>query len=236
MLISRRIGFSKGFIPTRALFGLVCYNPLMFSLTLLATIIGFILAIMIHESAHAYVADQLGDPTARYEGRISLNPLRHIDMIGSIIVPGLLLLTGTGFVFGWAKPVPINPYNFRKPIRDRLLVALAGPVSNFLTACVFALVYRLLPGGTNLPTLFISIITINLVLMMFNLIPIPPLDGSAILPYVFKNNAGLLYSMERQGFMYLLGLLIIDSLTGGLILGVIVRLPVEFFLRIFLGG
>jgi len=207
----------------------------MLSLTIIATIIGFIVAIVVHESAHAYVADQLGDPTARIEGRISLNPIKHIDPVGTILIPGLLILTGTGFVFGWAKPVPINPYNFRKPVRDRLLVALAGPVSNFLTACIFAVAYRLVPGGTNLPTLFIAIITINLVLMMFNLIPIPPLDGSAILPYVFKNNAALLYSMERQGYMYLLGLLVIDSLTGSLILGVIVRLPVEFFLRIFLG-
>jgi Zn-dependent protease len=208
---------------------------IMISLTIIATIIGFVIAIVIHESAHGYVADLLGDSTARIAGRITLNPIKHIDPVGSILIPGLLLLTGTGFVFGWAKPVPVNPYNFRKPQRDRLLVALAGPVSNFLTACVFAAVYRFLPGGTNLPTLLIAIITINLVLMMFNLIPIPPLDGSAILPYVFKNNAGLLYSMERQGFMYLLGLLIIDNFTGGLILGVIVRLPVQFFLRIFLG-
>lgn len=213
----------------------MCYNLSMFTLTILATIIGFIVAIVIHESAHAYVADQLGDPTARIEGRISLNPIKHIDPVGTILIPGLLLLTGTGFVFGWAKPVPINPYNFKKPIRDRLLVALAGPVSNFLIACIFALIYRLAPGGTNLPTLYIAIITINLVLMMFNLIPIPPLDGSAILPYVFKNNAGLLYSMERQGYMYLLGLLVIDSLTNGMILGVIVHLPVQFFLRIFIG-
>lgn len=207
----------------------------MFTLTILATVIGFIIAIVIHESAHAYMADQLGDPTARIEGRISLNPIKHVDLIGSILVPGLLLLTGTGFVFGWAKPVPINPYNFKKPLRDRLLVALAGPVSNLLTACVFAVAYRLSGGNVGLLTLFSAVVAINLVLMMFNLIPIPPLDGSAILPYIFKNNAGLLYGMERQGYMYLLGLLIIDSLTNGMILGVIVHLPVQFFLRVLLG-
>ena len=211
----------------------------MISLTIVATIIGFIIAIVVHESAHAYVADQLGDPTAKHEGRISLNPINHIDLIGSIIVPGFLILssrlTGIPFVFGWAKPVPINPHNFRNPKRDQLLVALAGPISNFIVASIFAIGYRLAGNNAGLEVLFSAIITVNLWLMMFNLIPIPPLDGSAILPYVFKNNAALLYSIERQGYMYLLGLLIIDSLTNGMILGVLMRLPVQFFLRIFIG-
>lgn len=207
----------------------------MISLTLLATIFGFIIAIVIHESAHAFAADRLGDPTARIEGRISLNPIKHIDPVGTLLIPGLLLLSGTGFVFGWAKPVPVNPYNFRNPSRDRLLVALAGPASNLLLAVLFAFIYRMLSPGTNLPMLVASIVLINLILMMFNLIPIPPLDGSAILPLVFKNNAPLLYKLERQGFIYLLGLLIVDNLTGGAILGLLVRTPVEFLFRTLIG-
>lgn len=204
-------------------------------LGIIAMIVGFIIAIVVHESAHAYVANYLGDPTARIEGRISLNPIRHIDPVGSILVPGFLLLTGTGMIFGWAKPVPVNPYNFKNPKRDGLLVALAGPLSNFLLACIFSLGYRFLPEGTNLPTLFLAIIMINLVLMMFNLIPIPPLDGSAILPFIFKNNAGLLYRIESQGFFILFGFLLLDMVSNGLILNLIVRMPVNFLLRILVG-
>jgi len=205
-------------------------------LSIIALAIAFIIGIVVHESSHAYAADKLGDPTARVEGRVSLNPINHIDPIGTILLPAFLILTGTGFVFGWAKPVPVNPFNFRNPSRDRLLVALAGPLSNFVIAGIFALIARFLPiGNNNLPMLLLSIITVNLSLMMFNLIPLPPLDGSAIWPVIFPNNASFLYNIERQGFVYLLGFLILDSVTNGAILGLLVRTPVEFFLRLFLG-
>jgi Zn-dependent protease len=208
----------------------------MISLTVVAIVIGFALAIMVHESAHAYVADYLGDPTARLEGRISLNPLRHIDPIGSILVPGFLLLSQTGIIFGWAKPVPVNPFNFRNPTRDRLLVALAGPISNFLLGTFFAVTSRFLPTGSNFPMLFLYIAQVNFMLMMFNLIPIPPLDGSAVLPVLFKNSATLLYNMEKHGFIYLVGLLLLDSVTNGAILNFVVRVPVELFIRVFSGA
>jgi len=208
----------------------------MISLTIIAIVIGFALAIMVHESAHAYVADYLGDPTAKMAGRISLNPMRHIDPIGSILVPGLLMLSQAGIIFGWAKPVPINLYNFKNPTRDRLLVALAGPVSNFVLGAFFALLARFFPSGSNFPMLFLYISQVSFMLMMFNLIPIPPLDGSAVLPILFKNNAVLLYNMEKQGFIYLVGLLVIDSFTNGAIMNFVVRIPVEVFLRIFSGG
>jgi len=162
-------------------------------LSIIALAIAFIIGIVVHESSHAYAADKLGDPTARVEGRVSLNPINHIDPIGTILLPAFLILTGTGFVFGWAKPVPVNPFNFRNPSRDRLLVALAGPLSNFVIAGIFALIARFLPiGNNNLPMLLLSIITVNLSLMMFNLIPLPPLDGSAIWPVIFPNNASFL--------------------------------------------
>jgi len=208
----------------------------MISLSVIAIIIGFALAIMVHESSHAYVADYLGDPTARMEGRISLNPLRHIDPIGSILIPGLLLLSGTGIMFGWAKPVPINPFNLRNPSRDRFLVALAGPISNFVLGAIFAVLARFMPTSSNFPMLFLYIAQVNFMLMMFNLIPIPPLDGSAVLPLIFKNNAALLYNMEKQGFVYLVGLLILDSVTNGMIMNLIVRVPVEAFIKVFFGG
>jgi len=208
----------------------------MISLSIIAIIIGFALAIMVHESSHAYVADYLGDSTARLEGRISLNPLRHIDPIGSILVPGLLLLSQTGIIFGWAKPVPINPFNLKNPSRDRFLIALAGPISNFVLGAFFAVVARFLPSESNFPMLFLYIAQVNFMLMMFNLIPIPPLDGSAVLPLLFKNNAKLLYNMEKQGFVYLVGLLLLDSLTNGSIMNFIVRIPVESFIRLFSGS
>jgi Zn-dependent protease len=208
----------------------------MISLSIIAIIIGFVLAIMVHESAHAYVADYLGDPTARLAGRISLNPLHHIDPIGSILVPGLLLLSQTGIIFGWAKPVPINPYNFKNPTRDRLLVALAGPISNFVLGAFFAVLARFLPSGSNFPMLCLYIAQVNFMLMMFNLIPIPPLDGSAILPIIFKNSAAFLYNIEKQGFVYLIGLLLLDSFTNGAIFNLIVLVPVSLFIKIFSGG
>jgi len=202
----------------------------MISLSLIASIIGFVIAIVVHESAHAIAADRLGDPTAKYAGRVTLNPLRHIDPIGTVLVPMLLILSNTGFVFGWAKPVPVNPYNFRNPLKDKLLVALAGPVANFFTALIFSVFLKYVPTGSNIPMLLTSIITINLVLMMFNLIPIPPLDGSAILPFIFRGNASFLYWVENQSFTIIIIFLLLDSITGGAILNLIVRQPVMYLL------
>lgn len=208
----------------------------MDGLGILATAIAFLIAIVVHESAHALVADRLGDPTARALGRVSFNPLRHIDPIGTVLLPALMLLSGTGMVFGWAKPVPVNIYNFRNPVRGRLLTALAGPLSNLLTATVFALAARLLPSGTNLPSLFGTIVIINLVLMMFNLLPVPPLDGATILPYLLGGRDDIVAFLERQGFMLLLGLLVLDAVSGGRIFLYLVRLPVAVIGGALLGA
>lgn len=152
----------------------------MFILNLISNIyifIGFILALLIgitiHESAHAYVANKLGDGTAKAEGRISLNPLNHLDIWGSLF----LLFAG----FGWGKPVPINSHNLSNPKIDNLKISLAGPLSNLIVAILFGLLFRLLPLNEIVGTIFYMIIQINLTLMIFNLIPIPPLDGSNIL-------------------------------------------------------
>lgn len=181
-------------------------------------------AITVHEVAHGWVALKLGDRTAQMMGRLTLNPLKHIDPVGTILVPGILLLLG-GFVFGWAKPVPISYQNLNKPKTDMAWVALAGPMANLVMACIWAAVAKL---GLSLlqadiaigePMLYMGIagVLINAILMMLNLLPLPPLDGGRILvsllpgPLAWKVN-----QVEPYGFFILLALLYFGIL--GLIL------------------
>lgn len=147
------------------------------------SLIVLLFSIVIHEVSHGSVADSLGDPTARYSGRLTLNPLKHLDPFGSVILPLLLLLftAGQGPIFGWAKPVPINPYNFRNPSSDSAKVALAGPGSNILVALIFGLAIRFFSLPSAILTFFSIVVILNLLLAVFNLVPIPPLDGSYIL-------------------------------------------------------
>lgn len=168
-------------------------------------------SIVIHEIAHGAVAYSQGDPTAKYEGRLTLNPLKHLDPFGSVLVPLFLLVAtfGKGPIIGWAKPVPINPYNFKDKRWGDLKVALAGPGANFLIALFFGLLIRFL----NLPysssfLLFFSIIVIqNLLLCVFNLIPLPPLDGSWILFSLFpKKTAEIRGLLEQYGMIVLLAI------------------------------
>ena len=147
-------------------------------------IIVLILSIIIHEIAHGSVAYYLGDPTAKYSGRLTLNPLKHLDPIGSIILPLLLIVFKSPILFGYAKPVPINPRNFRDQRYGSLKVALAGPVSNLTIALFFGLILRFFSGLSAFPGLiemFSFIVYINILLAIFNLLPVPPLDGSHIL-------------------------------------------------------
>ena len=173
-----------------------------------------VFAITVHEVAHGWVAKKYGDNTASFLGRLTLNPVKHIDILGTIIIPGLLLLSFTGFIFGWAKPVPVDPRNFKNPKKDMAIVALAGPVANFLMAIAWALIARL---GViidldvlTLPMIYMGIagISINLVLGLINLIPIPPLDGSRIVTGLLPNKIAYQYNrFERFGFIFLLFLL-----------------------------
>lgn len=144
-----------------------------------------IMSVVVHEVSHGYTASVLGDQTARYAGRLTLNPLKHLDPIGSVVVPLVLIVLNTSFIFGWAKPVPINPYNFRNGRGGELIVSLAGPLSNIALAVLFGLLIRLSSVYGLFPDSFLSIavtvVLINLVLAIFNLIPIPPLDGSKVL-------------------------------------------------------
>lgn len=160
-------------------------------LTILSIII-LIVSVILHEVAHGYMADWLGDPTARMAGRLTLNPVKHIDPVGSIIVP--LITSLAGFTFGWAKPVPYNPYNLKDKRKGELLIALAGPASNLLIALIFGTVLRFVDVGAAAMAPFATIVSyivvINIVLAVFNLIPLPPLDGSKILFFFLPNQYG----------------------------------------------
>lgn len=176
-------------------------------------VLPLLFAITLHEVAHGWVARQMGDNTAKMLGRLTLNPLKHIDPVGTVIVPGILLMMG-GFIFGWAKPVPVNERNFHNPKRDMAIVALAGPAANLLMAIAWALIAR---AGIALGVEYVSVpliymgsagITINLVLMVLNLLPIPPLDGGRIAVGILPHRLAWQFSkIEPYGFVILIVLL-----------------------------
>lgn len=192
-------------------------------------IFGFLIlifSIIIHEVAHGWMADRLGDPTARMKGRLTLNPLPHIDPLMSILLPLLLIITGSPVVFGAAKPVPIDPFNFRNPRKDMGLVGLAGPGANLLLAVVAALLFKLFP----LPLLQL-VAFYNLLLAAFNLIPLPPLDGSRILGAILpKELTGFLDSLESVGIFILFFLLFFP--IGGFSLGFYIFSLVSFWMKL----
>lgn len=160
---------------------------------------------IIHEYAHGWMANRLGDPTARYAGRLTLNPRAHIDMWGTIFMPLLLLALSNGsFMFAYAKPVPYNPYNLKNQKWGPAMVGLAGPMANLLLATVFAFLIRVFPTAV-ISQFFYIIVLANVLLMVFNLVPIPPLDGSKILYAVLPDSAsGVRIFLERYGFILLL--------------------------------
>lgn len=174
-------------------------------------IIILILSIVLHEVAHGYAANWLGDPTARLAGRLSPNPILHIDPVGSILIPGMLYLSSAGFLFGWAKPVPYNPYNLRNQKWGESMVAVAGPLSNLLLAGIFAIIIRLaVPLGLTpeFIEMALTIVSINVLLALFNIIPLPPLDGSKVivpfLPFEIQQKyRALAFRLENMGFVAL---------------------------------
>lgn len=169
--------------------------------TQIAVIVALIISVVIHEMAHGYAANWLGDPTARLAGRLSPNPLVHLDPLMSVIVPGLLVITGSPFLFGAAKPVPYNPYNFTNQKWGEAIVAVAGPLSNVALAIIFAVLVRcsdLLGLSDTFVALSIKIIVLNIFLALFNLLPVPPLDGSKILPRFLPFSLAMKYEGLRH--------------------------------------
>jgi len=178
----------------------------IFWLTALAVSITF------HEFLHAWTANYLGDPTPKAAGRVSLNPIAHIDPIGTIVLPIIMALT-TGFVFGYAKPVPINPNNFKNYRLGQALTAIGGPLANLVLMLIFAGLYKLMPNAGYFSVFLVIMIELNVVLMVFNLLPVPPLDGSKIL-YAFLPFE-VIRKLEMYGPFILLPLII---LFGGAII------------------
>lgn len=193
--------------------------------TLLIWIIPVLFAITVHEFAHGFIASKLGDQTARMMGRLTLNPVKHIDPIGTILVPAALYFS-TGFIFGWAKPVPINASALRSPKQDMLWVAMAGPAANFIMAIIWLIVFIF---GHNFNSQFLITmgqvgIQINLILAVLNLLPLPPLDGGRVVSALLPNKLAYQYDqLEAYGLFILVGLLyfgifqhIIIPIVGGI--------------------
>lgn len=169
------------------------------------SLIIILFSVVIHEYMHGWMADYLGDSTARDAGRLTLNPIAHIDIWGSILMPALIFL-GTGLAFGYAKPVPFNPYNLRDQKYGSAKVAVAGPLANLITALFFGLILRFAPGLNIVMVSFLyAIVYTNLALMIFNLLPIPPLDGAKVIaPFLPYNLQMKLLQLEHYGFILVL--------------------------------
>jgi len=208
-------------------------NPDFAKLISTIAIIGMVFySIIIHEVSHAFAAFALGDDSAQRAGRLSFNPKKHIDIFGTVILPLLLYFTA-GFIYGYAKPVPFNPYNFRNYKRDSGLTALAGPVSNILIAVVLSVLFHLLSAFPQLQYILMYVIFLNLLLAFFNLIPVPPLDGSKVLGMFLTDQAYWKWTaQERKGMLYLFAIIIGSNLLGLNLIGKVVLPPVAFIMRL----
>jgi Zn-dependent protease len=211
-------------------------------LQIIAYLLSLLIAIDVHEFAHAWMANELGDPTARYQGRLSLNPLVHLDPMGTIM---MLFSIFYGFGIGWGKPVPVNPIYLRKGPRVGMgLVSAAGPLSNLVLAAIVAVPIRLgLPLPWSLVTLLLIVISVNIGLALFNLLPIPPLDGASILqgilsiiraPWAYRVS-GALDRVQAQGYIIFILLIMIDQILPISILGLILGLPYRLLRRLIAG-
>ncbi len=196
-------------------------------------LVALVFSVVFHEVSHGWVADRHGDPTARMMGRLTLNPVPHLDLWGSILLPGLLVLMNAPFLFGYAKPVPVDVRNLRNPRIDGLKVALVGPFSNlflaFLCAIAFGVTFALVGEANALTSLFRYGLLVNCMLAIFNLLPVPPLDGSWILDHTLRGQAYETYrAIKPYGMLLLIGILLFPPLSN-----LLIRLPVNFVLSGF---
>ncbi len=211
-------------------------------LEIVAFLLSLLIAIDVHEFAHAWMANELGDPTARYQGRLSLNPLVHLDPMGTMM---MLFSVFSGFGIGWGKPVPVDPRYLRKGPRVGMgMVAAAGPVSNLILAAIVAVPIRLgLTMSWSLLNLLLILISVNISIALFNLLPIPPLDGASILRGILSTIrarwayqvSDVLDKMQVQGPMIFLLLIIVDQVLPISILGLIIGTPYRLLYRLILG-
>ncbi|HEY3297441.1 MAG TPA: site-2 protease family protein [Armatimonadota bacterium] len=199
--------------------------------------IAFLSALTVHEFAHARAALAAGDDTAKQAGRLTLNPLAHLDLVGSIF---FIMMMATGYGIGWAKPVPINPMRFKSPRWDNLRVSLWGPLSNLIFAIVLSAIFKFVIVPLHAYDYYILIyvcIRVNVGLAVFNLIPIPPLDGShilaSLLPYEMARRFE--YGMGRYGMSVLIGLVILGMISGHSIISAVIYPPIDFTVRLLLG-
>jgi Zn-dependent protease len=193
------------------------------------SLIAILLAVSVHEAAHAWMANRLGDPTARLSGRLTLNPFAHLDILGTI---SLIF-----FGFGWGKPVPVDAYNLRYPRRDSAIISLAGPLSNIIFTIVAAFSFRLFPIPYSLIPLIYSLITINLSLALFNLLPLGPLDGAKIILGVLSFDKAEAFEdfMERYGLITLIFLLL-PLFFGRSLIDLFLSPTLDLILKILIGG
>lgn len=205
--------------------------------TLTTWVIPLLLCVILHEIAHGFVAMKLGDYTAKATGRLTLNPKEHIDPVGSLLVPGFLLVMNAPFLFGWAKPVPVDYRNLRRPKRDMGLVAAAGPAANILLAIAFVIIAKivlLFPDSQMKIWAFQNLqngVALSIALAIFNLFPILPLDGGRIVTSVLPLRYSIEYQKtERYGFFILIGLLFIGPMIGLNIIGWFVNTLYPFFI------
>ncbi|MCK4889430.1 MAG: site-2 protease family protein [Candidatus Aminicenantes bacterium] len=212
-------------------------------LTIAIQLLVILLALSVHESAHAWMAERFGDPTGRLQGRISLNPIAHIDPIGTIIFPVMLAIIGAP-VFGWAKPVQVNPFNLRNPRKDSIYIAAAGPVSNIIMAIGGIVVFIILKqagivgsiyvtsrSAEAITILLLNLILINIFLAIFNLLPVPPLDGSRILEGVLEGEALRTFKkIEPYGFFILMAVIYLG------VFDLIARPVINFIMKILFYG